>query len=134
MVGEILVAETESDCDEIEGEENCEDLPMPTIESGMGLPPSTDEEPEHSVIRGRAPEDQECSESSVTTVPMGHISAFKLELLTEARSRFAKFSGVDVSEVDEHRLSRTSLGVEVWACAHVMDADLSGSSRGESSC
>ena len=106
MVGEILVAETESDCDEIEGEENCEDIPMPTIESGMGsLPPadedtqvepalyhdqsqggSTQSKLEHSVIRGRAPENQECSESSATTVPMRHISAFKFESLTEART------------------------------------------------
>ena len=35
--GDILVAE-------IEGGEDCEDLPMPTIESGMSLPPSADED------------------------------------------------------------------------------------------
>ena len=35
--GDILVAE-------IEGEEDCEDIPMPTIESGMGLPPPADED------------------------------------------------------------------------------------------
>ena len=29
--------------------------------------------------------------------------------------------GVDVAEVDEHRFSRTSLGVEGWACAKLLD-------------
>ena len=44
VVDEILVAEMESDCDEAEGEEDSEDLPMSTIESGTGLPPPTDED------------------------------------------------------------------------------------------
>ena len=44
VVGEILVAEIESDCDEVEGEEDCEDSPMPTIESGTGWRPPTDED------------------------------------------------------------------------------------------
>ena len=44
VAGEVLVAEMESDCDEVEGEEDHEDTPMPTNESGMGLPPPTDED------------------------------------------------------------------------------------------
>ena len=44
VVDEILVAEMESDCDEAEGEEDSEDLPMPTIESGTGLLPPIDED------------------------------------------------------------------------------------------
>ena len=31
--------------------------------------------------------------------PVGHISAFRAELLIEAKSRFAQFPGVEVSEV-----------------------------------
>ena len=119
----------------------------------MGLPPPADEDRqielaryheqlqggstqsklEQSVIEGCVPKDQ-VSDSSAATMPMGHISAFRYELLTEARTRFAEFLGVDISEVDENRLSRTSLGIEGWARAHVLDADLPGSSRGDSSC
>ena len=44
VVDEILVAEMESDCDEVGSEEDSEDLPMPTTDSGMGLPASTDED------------------------------------------------------------------------------------------
>ena len=34
----------------------------------------------------------------------------------------------------EYELLRTSLGVEGWACAHVLDSDFSGSSRVDHSC
>ena len=64
---------------------------------------------------------------------MGHISAFRAELLTEARSRFAQLLGVDFSKVDEHRFSGASLGVEGWASAKVLsESDLAGSCRGDS--
>ena len=59
---------------------------------------------------------------------MGHISAYRAELLIEAGTRFAKLIGVDVGEVDEQRLARTSLGVEGWARAKVLDeTNLAGS-------
>jgi hypothetical protein len=41
-----------------------------------------------------------------------HISAFRAESLTEAKSRFAQFKGIEGSEVSEEQLSRTALGVE----------------------
>ena len=42
--GEVLVAEIECDCDEDEAEENSEHTSIPTTESGMVLPPATDED------------------------------------------------------------------------------------------
>ena len=67
---------------------------------------------------------------------MGHISAFRWESLTEARMRYAKFLGDSVNEADEQRFTCTSLGIEGWACASVLDdADLAGSDRrGDPSC
>ena len=115
---------------------------MLTIVSGMGLLPPADEDRQvepalyDEQSQGGSTQsklEQSVSESSAATMPVGHISGFRYELLTEARTWFAKFLGVDISEVDEHRLSRASLGVEGWACAHVLDADFSGSSRSDSS-
>ena len=126
VVGEILMAEVESDCDEVEGEEDCEDLPMPTIESGMDLPPPIDEDRQvepalyHEQSQGGSTKsklgqsevhaDRDCLESSATELPSGHISAFRHEFLTVARTRHAKFLGVDLNEVSEYQLSRTSFG------------------------
>ena len=73
-------------------------------------------------------EDQRCSETSTGVPSMGLISAFKAVLLIVARTMFAKFIGVDVCDIDEQRIARTSLGVEGWACSKDLDeADLAGS-------
>ena len=129
-----------------------EHISIPTTESGMVLPPATDEDRQvgpalyHEQSQGGPTESklkqsteylngvQQFFVESSTDLPQGHISAFRYELLTEAKARYAKFKGIDPSEVSECQLSRTSLGVEGWACAHVLDSDLSGSSRGDHSC
>ena len=79
---------------------------MPTIESGMGLLRPADEDRqvelafdheqsqggstrsklEHSEVHR---EDRDCSESSAAALPLSHISAFREELLSDARTRFA---------------------------------------------
>ena len=138
-------------CAEIEDADGCEP-PMTILESSMGLPPPADEDrhvglvlyhehslggPTQSKLRHGSVhfEDWQCSEALAGALPLNHISAFREELLTEASTRFAMFLGVDFAEVDEHRFSRTSLEVEGWACAKVLDgSDLAGSCEGDSPC
>ena len=68
-------------------------------------------------------------------MPMGHLIAFRAELLIETKSLFTQLLGIEVSEVSEQRLSGTSLRVEGWACAKVLsDSDLARSCRGDSPC
>ena len=141
---DVLVAKIESHCEECDRDDYAREV------SVVGSPLVTDDDRRS----GRADHDQQSqggpakSKHSEVVVdettkdvydadvpPMGHISAFRAELLTEAKSRFAQLLSVEVSEVRDQRLSRTSLGVEGWACAKVLtESDLVESWRGDSPC
>jgi len=139
--GEVLVADIESNCDECDCDDIVSDTDSPLITDDDRRSGPADQDQQ---LQG-GPDKSKHFEVMVDEItksvfdadepPVGHISAFRAELLTEAKSRFAQFKGIEVSEVSEEQLSRTSLGVEGWACSKVLtESDLAGSRRGDSPC
>ena len=138
--GEVLVADIESNCDERVRDDFVSDTgsPLITDDDRRSGPADHDQQlqggPDKSKHFEVMVDEITKSAFDADVPPVGHISAFRAELLTEAKSFFVQFQGIEVSEVSAERLSRTSLGVEGWACLKVLsESDLAGSCRGDSS-
>jgi len=128
-------------------------LPMLTHESGTGLPPPADDdrhvrpalyhhEQQGGLTKSKLHcrsvhfEGESCSEGSTARdegppdrwrcdrhCASGHISEFSDDMVFNARRNFARFRSLDINDVGEQDIEKTSLGVRGWAVAGVLDND-----------